>query len=104
MKRLTLLISFLILTLVTGSAFAQFTQSQMVVEWQRAKTYTKAYLDARRCYSFKPTPEIRSLLNKCFICRLTIMVCGFRKEKQVPVEDTSLEKLSLRQRKQLRKW
>ena len=66
MKHLSLLFSFLILTLVTGSAFAQFTQSQMVAEWQRAKTYTKAYLDAMPAdgYSFKPTPEIRSFAEQ----------------------------------------
>jgi uncharacterized damage-inducible protein DinB len=66
MKRLTLLISLLALTFVSSSVFAQFTQSQMVTEWQRAKTYTKAYLDAMPAdgYGFKPTPEIRSFAQQ----------------------------------------
>ena len=46
MKRLSLLFTILALTFVSSSVFAQFTQPQMAVEWQRAKAYTKAYLDA----------------------------------------------------------
>ena len=38
----------------------------MVAEWQRAKIYTKAYLDAmpEDGYGFKPTPEIRSFAQQ----------------------------------------
>jgi uncharacterized damage-inducible protein DinB len=66
MKRLSLLSMLLTLTLAGSSAFAQFTQSQMVVEWQRAKDYTKEYLDAmpEDGYGFKPTPEIRSFAEQ----------------------------------------
>ena len=62
MKKVTQLFTVLALIFVSSSAFAQFTQSQMVAEWQRAKTYTKAYLDAmpEDGYSFKPTPEMRT--------------------------------------------
>jgi uncharacterized damage-inducible protein DinB len=95
MKRLTLLFSFLVLTLVTGSAFAQFTQSQMVVEWQRAKTYTQAYLDAMPAdgYSFKPTPEIRSFAQQMLhLATDNYGFAAFASGKQVPTEDTALEK------------
>jgi uncharacterized damage-inducible protein DinB len=66
MKHLSLSFQFLVLMLVGSQAFAQFTQSEMVLEWQRAKTYTKAYLDAmpEDGYGFKPTPEIRSFAQQ----------------------------------------
>ena len=65
MKKLSLL--FLLITAFTGSSvYAQLTQSQMVKEWQRAKDYTKSYLDAMPAdgYTFKPTPEIRSFAGQ----------------------------------------
>jgi len=66
MKKVTLLFTVLALIFVSSSVYAQFTQSQMVAEWQRAKTYTKAYLDAmpEDGYSFKATPEIRSFAQQ----------------------------------------
>lgn len=40
----------------------------MVAAWERAKAYTKEYLDAatEEVYSFKPTPEIRSFGEQMF--------------------------------------
>jgi uncharacterized damage-inducible protein DinB len=66
MKRLSLLCTLLALTAISSSAIAQFTQSEMVAEWQRAKAYTKAYLDAmpEDGYGFKPTPEVRSFAQQ----------------------------------------
>jgi len=66
MKKVSLLFTILALSLVSSSLFAQFTQSQQVAEWQRAKLYTKAYLDAmpEDGYGFKPTPEIRSFAQQ----------------------------------------
>jgi uncharacterized damage-inducible protein DinB len=66
MKKVSLLFTILALTFVSSSVFAQFTQSQMVAEWQRAKLYTKSYLDAmpEDGYGFKPTPEIRSFAQQ----------------------------------------
>jgi uncharacterized damage-inducible protein DinB len=66
MKKVTQLFAVLALIFVSSSVFAQFTQSQMIAEWQRAKTYTKAYLDAmpEDGYGFKPTPEIRSFAQQ----------------------------------------
>jgi uncharacterized damage-inducible protein DinB len=66
MKKVTQLFAVLALVFVSSSVFAQFTQSQQVAEWQRAKTYTKSYLDAmpEDGYSFKPTPEIRSFAQQ----------------------------------------
>jgi uncharacterized damage-inducible protein DinB len=66
MKKISLLFAVLALTFVSTSVFAQFTQSQMVAEWQRAKIYTKAYLDAmpEDGYGFKPTLQIRSFAQQ----------------------------------------
>src|ERR1700688_439071 len=66
MKRITTLIALLVFTFVSSRTLAQFTQSEMAVEWQRAKTYTKAYLDAmpEDGYGFKPTPDIRSFAQQ----------------------------------------
>lgn len=66
MKRLSGLFALLALVFVSSSAFAQFTQSELVVEWQRSRAYTKAYLDAmpEDGYGFKPTPKIRSFAQQ----------------------------------------
>ena len=97
MKRLSLLFSFLVLTFIAGSAFAQFTQSQMVAEWQRAKTYTKAYLDAMPAdgYGFKPTPEIRSFAGQMLhLATDNYGFAAFASGKPNPIGDSSLEKIA----------
>jgi len=62
MKKLALLFTLLIAFV---SAKAQ-TKEQMIADWQRAKNYTKAYLDAmpEDGYAFKPTPEMRSFAGQ----------------------------------------
>lgn len=62
MKKLALLFTLLIAFV---SANAQ-TKEQMIADWQRAKNYTKAYLDAmpEDGYGFKPTPEMRSFAGQ----------------------------------------
>src|SRR5579863_6249383 len=66
MKRLVLLFTFFALVFAGAPAFAQFTQKEMIAEWQRAKDYTKSYLDAmpEDGYALKPTPEIRSFAQQ----------------------------------------
>jgi uncharacterized damage-inducible protein DinB len=66
MKKVSLLFAVLVLSFVSSSAFAQFTQSQQIAEWQRAKAYTLTYLDAmpEDGYGFKPTPGIRSFAQQ----------------------------------------
>ena len=46
--------------------FAQSSGDYLVAEWERAKTYTKQYLDAMpdSGYGFKPTPEMRSFAEQ----------------------------------------
>jgi uncharacterized damage-inducible protein DinB len=64
MKRRFLLTTFFALSFV---AFAQAqTIDEMVKEWERAKAYTKEYLDAmpESGYALKPTPEMRSFAEQ----------------------------------------
>ncbi len=91
MKRLSLFIAVLALTLATSPTFAQFTQSEMVKEWQRAKVYTKAYLDAmpEDGYSFKPTPEIRSFAEQMLhLADANYMFANSASGKANPLGDT----------------
>ncbi len=66
MKRLTILFTLLVTALTCASVYAQVSNTQMLADWQRAKTYTKEYLDAMPAdgYSFKPTPEMRSFAGQ----------------------------------------
>ncbi|HZX59639.1 MAG TPA: DinB family protein [Mucilaginibacter sp.] len=62
MKRLSILFASLVTVFTTTLASAQVNKEQMIADWQRAKAYTKTYLDAMPAdgYSFKPTPEMRT--------------------------------------------
>jgi uncharacterized damage-inducible protein DinB len=95
MKRLPLLFSILALTFACSSVFGQFTQPQMVAEWQRAKTYTKAYLDAMPAdgYGFKPTPEIRSFAQQMLhLADANFYFASSASGKPSPIGQTSAEK------------
>lgn len=56
------------LCLIIGSqlAKAQVKSTDLVKEWERAKAYTKEYLDAMpdSGYALKPTPEMRSFAEQ----------------------------------------
>jgi uncharacterized damage-inducible protein DinB len=95
MKRLSLLFTLLALMFATGSVFAQFTQPQMVGEWQRAKAYTKEYLDAMPAdgYGFKPTPEIRSFAQQMLhLADANYFFASKGSDKPSPLGQTSAEK------------
>ncbi|MGV3561256.1 DinB family protein [Larkinella arboricola] len=64
-------LAFTALTLMLWVTFSGFstkltTVSQITAEWQRAKEYTKEYLDAmpEDGVNFKPTPEVRSFAEQ----------------------------------------
>ena len=61
MKKSKWAVTLLMLLCFSGLSKAQ-TADQMIKEWERAKTYTRHYLDAmpEANYSFKPTPESRT--------------------------------------------
>jgi uncharacterized damage-inducible protein DinB len=92
MKKAALLFALLTFRFVSPSVFAQFTQSQMVTEWQRAKAYTKAYLDAMPDdgYGFKPTPEIRSFAQQMLhISDANYIFATIASDKPNPVNETA---------------
>lgn len=92
MKKAAFLFSLLAFIFASLSLSAQFTQSQMVAEWMRAKTYTKAYLDAmpEDGYGFKPTPETRSFAQQMLhISDANYIFASVASDKQSPVGETA---------------
>jgi uncharacterized damage-inducible protein DinB len=65
MKNLKLVFSLFLALSAFQSVKAQ-SIDEMVKEWERAKTYTKEYLDAmpESGYALKPTPEMRSFAEQ----------------------------------------
>ncbi|MCP9763953.1 DinB family protein [Lacihabitans soyangensis] len=65
MKKLKLVFSLILALLAIQSVNAQ-SIDEMVKEWERAKAYTKEYLDAMPAdkYDLKPTPEMRSFAEQ----------------------------------------
>jgi uncharacterized damage-inducible protein DinB len=66
MKKLSLLFTIMVTVFTCVTAFAQVSNTQLLADWQRAKAYTKEYLDAmpEDGYSFKPTPEMRTFAGQ----------------------------------------
>ncbi len=66
MKKITLFLSLLLSFGAFQTVNAQSSVNDMVKEWERAKTYTKEYLDAmpESGYALKPTPEMRSFAQQ----------------------------------------
>jgi uncharacterized damage-inducible protein DinB len=66
MKKIKLFLVALIAMTSFQTLHAQTTVSDIVKEWERAKTYTKEYLDAmpENGYALKPTPEMRSFAEQ----------------------------------------
>ena len=78
------LLSMICLFLAISSlANAQTSKDEMIKEWERAKTYTKEYLDAmpESGYALKPTPEMRSFAEQ--MLHLTDGNYGFHKDKYI---------------------
>ena len=61
MKKIKWVFTVLTFVLLTGIAKAQ-SADQLIKDWERAKLYTRHYLDAmpEENYAFKPTPESRT--------------------------------------------
>ena len=66
MKIMKLLTALCIAMSFTFIAQAQTSVDDLVKEWERAKAYTKEYLDAmpETGYALKPTPEMRSFAEQ----------------------------------------
>lgn len=66
MKKTKCLASLLFLMTVATFTYGQQSIDEIVKEWERAKAYTKEYLDAmpESGYALKPTPEMRSFADQ----------------------------------------
>ncbi|QJB30690.1 DinB family protein [Chitinophaga oryzae] len=66
MKPLKLLLATGITVCLSLQMYAQQINAKMIKEWERAKEYTKEYLDAmpEGSYGLKPTPEMRSFAGQ----------------------------------------
>jgi uncharacterized damage-inducible protein DinB len=71
------ILSLLTTILVMGNLQAQTETETIVKEWQRAKEYTKEYLDAmpENSYTLKPTKEMRSFAGQ--VLHLSDAIYGF---------------------------
>ncbi|MES2371872.1 MAG: DinB family protein [Bacteroidota bacterium] len=65
MKMIKLLVLGTLL-FAAGNLFAQSSKDAVIKDWERAKAYTKEYLDAmpEAGYALKPTPEMRSFAQQ----------------------------------------
>jgi uncharacterized damage-inducible protein DinB len=65
MRTIKFLFAFVFLSAIIPSSYAQ-SMDDMVKDWERAKAYTKEYLDAmpEAGYALKPTPEMRSFAEQ----------------------------------------
>jgi len=66
MKNLKLFLVALVAMIASKTVQAQTKVSDVVKEWERAKAYTKEYLDVmpENGYALKPTPEMRSFAEQ----------------------------------------
>ncbi|RYG09568.1 MAG: DUF1572 domain-containing protein [Chitinophagaceae bacterium] len=66
MKKNKLFLSLVCLLAMLGLANAQEQLTTKIAEWERAKAYTKEYLDAmpESGYALKPTPQMRSFAEQ----------------------------------------
>jgi uncharacterized damage-inducible protein DinB len=103
MKNNVFLRLFLAGALVICSTFTVFAKtvppakSQMLLDWQRAKSYTKEYLDAmpENGVSFKPTPEMRSFGEQMLhITAANFAFAASASGKANPYQGKNLEKLN----------
>lgn len=64
--KLRLLSTLMFLVTISTFSIAQNPVNDMVKEWERAKAYTKEYLDAMTDsgYALKPTPDMRSFAEQ----------------------------------------
>jgi uncharacterized damage-inducible protein DinB len=66
MKPIKFFSFFCALSCIINFAYAQESIDEMVKDWERAKAYTKEYLDAmtEAGYALKPTPQMRSFAEQ----------------------------------------
>lgn len=96
MKPLKLLPALLLLLSMCFSAAAQSGTEALVKDWERAKAYTREYLDAMPAdsYALRPTPEMRSFADQMLhLTDANFMFVSAASGSKSPMEG-SLEKLA----------
>jgi uncharacterized damage-inducible protein DinB len=94
MKQLRFLLAMLAVFLAAKTV-AQTNVNHVVEEWQRAKDYTKEYLEAmpEDGYTFKPTPEMRSFASQMLhLADGNYFFASTASAKPNPLGQTSAEK------------
>ncbi|MCU0381087.1 MAG: DinB family protein [Chitinophagaceae bacterium] len=95
MKALRQFTIFFLVICFSSAASAQSAIDEMVKDWERAKAYTKEYLDAMPAdkYSLKPTPEMRSFAGQMMhLTEGNYGIASAAAGTQSPVAFGSLEK------------
>ncbi len=89
---------FLVISFLAAFNFAKAqTPNQMIKEWERAKLYTKEYLDAmpEDGYTLKPTPEMRTFAEEMFhLGGANFIIGAMASSTKSPVEKGDLEKVA----------
>lgn len=97
MKTIKLFTTLLFVLCAPFIAQAQTQIDEMVKDWERAKAYTKEYLDAMpdSGYGLKPTPEMRSFADQ--MLHITDANYGFvaaAANEKIPAGMENLEKIT----------
>lgn len=100
MKALKLTLTFLAILISAGSYAQSFTndslKNQAITDWERAKAYTKEYIDAmpEKGMSFKPTPEMRSFAEQMLhLAHANIGLSSFGTGAKIMNPEKELEKM-----------
>lgn len=94
--RFNLLVLAFLLTGVAQAARPILSVAQLTADWQRAKEYTKEYLDVmpEDGVNFKPTPEIRSFAEQLLhLANANYNFGAMASGKPNPMQGKSLEKM-----------
>ncbi len=92
MRKISILLSLLF---IMNSGFSQSDNSKLLADWERAKAYTKEYLDAMPDdgYSLKPTPEMRTFSEQMLhLAEANYGLSSMASGKASPVKFGELEK------------
>ncbi|GAB3570424.1 hypothetical protein GCM10027578_26770 [Spirosoma luteolum] len=99
-KPVTLLVSLIGLLFFCSAAWATVPavgRTQRIADWQRAKEYTKEYLDAmpEDGVNFKPTPEIRSFAEQMLhLANANYNFGALASGKASPMQGKKMEEMS----------
>lgn len=95
MKKIPLLLSLLTFFVFSFTTASALDKDQMIKEWERAKAYTKLYLETMPDdgFDFKPSPDIRSFADQMMhLANANYNFAALASGVKSPIERGSLEK------------